>query len=243
MLTPDRCAVVKRFAEWTTFQEMNFLPAYLLRELVSYMSEELEDAPLKLLTDITVSALGTPPVKGYISNEDLCKGYYAWQIMEVWEEIQPIPHSYCPNCHQYKPVKEFCYGAADGRCNGCLRIAEWLTGGNVDPPKASMAPSGHPKMTTAMKTQAGWEQEGKCKTCGAFPERGKPLHADHDHTCCPKGSMCVRCFRGMLCSRCNFALGWVYDNVTVLRALITHLEDHRNALKPSNPCAGLMGWS
>lgn len=60
------------------------------------------------------------------------------------------------------------------------------------------------------------EQGGVCATCGK-PEKSKHgyLCVDHDHK---TGKV-----RGLLCHRCNAALGQVYDNVSILRKLIEYL--------------------
>lgn len=43
-------------------------------------------------------------------------------------------------------------------------------------------------------------QGGLCKICGEPPIKGRALHVDHDHK---TGKV-----RGLLCFRCNGALGW-----------------------------------
>lgn len=70
-----------------------------------------------------------------------------------------------------------------------------------------------------------WEaQQGKCANvqCQAtFPVDGrkhKGLHVDHDHT--------TRKVRGLLCHRCNLALGYTDDDIARLHGLITYLETH-----------------
>jgi hypothetical protein len=46
-----------------------------------------------------------------------------------------------------------------------------------------------------------------CQICGDTP-KGRPLHIDHDHKCCPSNSMtCGKCVRGVVCNRCNQTIG------------------------------------
>jgi recombination endonuclease VII len=56
-------------------------------------------------------------------------------------------------------------------------------------------------------------QDGRCVTCARFFEK---LVVDHDHQ--------TRKVRGLLCFNCNSALGFVEDDILVLRAMIEYLE-------------------
>lgn len=60
-------------------------------------------------------------------------------------------------------------------------------------------------------------QNGVCAACHSKDR----LHLDHDHS---DGSV-----RGILCQRCNHAIGLVRDNPATLRALASYLEAKRSA--------------
>lgn len=65
------------------------------------------------------------------------------------------------------------------------------------------------------------EREGRCDICGKAPE--KRLCIDHDHRCCNGQQTCGECVRGLLCNRCNRAIGLLGDDPAVLAAAIAYL--------------------
>lgn len=74
------------------------------------------------------------------------------------------------------------------------------------------------------------QQQGKC-VCGSvliksIKTRGD-VCVDHDHSCCPGKNSCGNCVRGLLCSKCNFALGLVKDD----SELLVKLADYVNSRK------------
>jgi hypothetical protein len=60
-----------------------------------------------------------------------------------------------------------------------------------------------------------------CELCGAA-ERN--LVIDHDHSCCPGGNACGKCFRGMLCRPCNVALGMFREDTGLIRRAADYIE-------------------
>lgn len=72
------------------------------------------------------------------------------------------------------------------------------------------------------------EQGGGCAICSTTDPGGQGVWSvDHDHSCCPttKGRRraCHRCIRGLLCHRCNLALGMFKDDPVRVRAALEYL--------------------
>lgn len=70
-------------------------------------------------------------------------------------------------------------------------------------------------------------QNNGCNAChDSNPGGGrKYFSVDHDHSCCPGKTSCGKCVRGLLCSRCNLALGRFDESIALLYALAHYLED------------------
>jgi hypothetical protein len=68
------------------------------------------------------------------------------------------------------------------------------------------------------------EQGGGCAVCGTTTFYGRGWHIDHDHRCCPGKKSCGKCIRGILCQKCNAALGLVDDNSAVLIKAAVYLD-------------------
>jgi hypothetical protein len=66
------------------------------------------------------------------------------------------------------------------------------------------------------------EQHGCCKICGVTEEdaSGKRLHVDHNHA---TGQV-----RGLLCTRCNTAIGKFKDDPEIIRNAIAYIERWNN---------------
>lgn len=66
------------------------------------------------------------------------------------------------------------------------------------------------------------KQGGVCAICKKPETRtvnGKVsnLAVDHDQSCCAESSKsCGKCIRGLLCYRCNTAIGLLFDDLTIL---------------------------
>lgn len=57
-------------------------------------------------------------------------------------------------------------------------------------------------------------------------------HIDHDHSCCPRDKFnrtkysCGKCIRGVLCNKCNTALGMVDDSTQKMLGLVFYLRNN-----------------
>lgn len=74
-------------------------------------------------------------------------------------------------------------------------------------------------------------QDNCCAICGSDSpgmRNGKELSfsVDHDHNCCPGKKSCGDCVRGLLCSKCNLALGLFGDDEQVLMTAIQYLREN-----------------
>lgn len=57
-----------------------------------------------------------------------------------------------------------------------------------------------------------------------FKKRLRPIHAvDHDHNCCEGAISCGKCIRGILCRKCNVALGYLQDDANLAQRAAKYL--------------------
>jgi hypothetical protein len=69
-------------------------------------------------------------------------------------------------------------------------------------------------------------QDNKCALCSDLFEVTPAI--DHDHSCCSGVKSCGKCVRGLLCHRCNTALGSFRDSPELLRKAADYIERKRN---------------
>lgn len=66
-------------------------------------------------------------------------------------------------------------------------------------------------------------QHGCCAICKTRFKSDRDSQVDHDHACCPGKYTCGKCLRGLLCGKCNVALGGFRDDPAILRQAVTYL--------------------
>ena len=66
------------------------------------------------------------------------------------------------------------------------------------------------------------EAQGRaCAMCHVPFKDGQPIFIDHDHACCPdEKRSCGACRRGLLCLKCNTALGYIEGMQTLAQAYL-----------------------
>lgn len=74
-------------------------------------------------------------------------------------------------------------------------------------------------------------QNGKCP-CGttfntATRNKVDSPNVDHDHRCCKGMKSCGKCIRGLLCHKCNRALGLLGDSPELLRTLAAWIGERQ----------------
>lgn len=73
--------------------------------------------------------------------------------------------------------------------------------------------------------------ETGCYICGST--QGK-ICIDHDHTCCPGQSSCGKCVRGVLCMKCNHAIGLFNDKTDLMKRAVDYLDNWDKATPRAN---------
>lgn len=117
----------------------------------------------------------------------------------------------CSKCRETKPCDEFARhkNRYDGRAESCKECRKWQYFESF----YSLDKVAYLSLVEA--------QGGKCGACKRITTN---FEVDHDHACCPGRRTCGECVRGLLCQRCNKALGLVNDDVDVLNGLIDYLD-------------------
>lgn len=117
---------------------------------------------------------------------------------------------HCRRCNKY--FSEIKFSKSKSYCNDCV-----IGIGHQHNIKRK-------KISVEQYIEIELSQNGVCKICGEPEKTNKRLSIDHDHTCCPGQETCGNCTRGLICSRCNKALGMVNDDIELLKKMIEYLS-------------------
>ncbi len=150
----------------------------------------------------------------------------------------------CGRCSTTQPLDNFHRRGPAGRqawCKSCSKQAGAVWKANNLERHLALAREARRRLPLSRKrTKEQWRyglapgdysfllltQGGRCSICGDTPTFKHPLVIDHDHACCRGKSSCGTCVRGLLCRRCNWALGNARDSTYILRCAVKYLEQY-----------------
>jgi hypothetical protein len=138
---------------------------------------------------------------------------------------------WCPRCESYQMPAEFYYypnRPGDGLsayCKPCTSAASREQYERVKGTERKKRQVNEHSRRYALKAKYGLTVEardrlvlaarGRCMICGDKPADGKTLSIDHSHK--------TRKVRGVLCTRCNFGIGYFLDSPELLASAIEYL--------------------
>lgn len=82
------------------------------------------------------------------------------------------------------------------------------------------------KMSSEQYQRLLEEQNHACAICGKVNANGRDLYVDHDHSCCFGNKSCGECIRGLLCHKCNAAIGLFNDSAESLNKAAEYIKKH-----------------
>lgn len=133
----------------------------------------------------------------------------------------------CCSCRTWRPEGKFARNKAakdglQGTCSPC-KAAHYRENAEIVRDKMRKARFG----ISREQFDAIFAAQGNvCATCGTDDPGSSYWCVDHDHACCPSSDKtCGKCIRGVLCYRCNHALGNVRDNPNTLARMIEYLAE------------------
>jgi hypothetical protein len=130
--------------------------------------------------------------------------------------IRTETHRQCRTCEKLFPAEVFNRKSKypDSYCDECRDIRQY----NALLKRMGLTREKYEKMLS--------DQNNLCFICKR-PEKGdRRLSIDHDHSCCPSGRSCGGCVRGLICLKCNTALGACNDDPQILLSMISYLQSH-----------------
>jgi len=135
-----------------------------------------------------------------------------WQINNDKQKM-------CSRCKKIFSIEDIQKWTHKSRCLDCQSIV-----------KRELYLQQHYGISIEEYTKMLDKNSGGCYICGRTKKEnsGKNLSVDHDHSCCnkEKGS-CGKCVRGLLCDKCNRAIGLLDDNYNSAINLANYLKNTR----------------
>lgn len=126
----------------------------------------------------------------------------------------------CSQCGIEKPLSDFHLNSKskDGRHSYCKECACRRARDPMRSRKHIVKKYG---LTEKQYDDLFEKQNGRCAICKGTQARF--LSIDHDHLCCPGNDSCGKCVRGLLCKKCNTAIGFFADSQEHLISALKYL--------------------
>jgi hypothetical protein len=132
----------------------------------------------------------------------------------------------CSTCKIEKPLEEFykskneTYGR-HARCTACVKARTLSDSAKelknaYNRARSRKYGTGFTQKEFEEKLE---EQGGVCAICGADKPTSKSLHADHCHE--------TKMKRGVLCQKCNMAIGLFSDNTELMEKAIMYINQYK----------------
>lgn len=131
----------------------------------------------------------------------------------------------CSTCKLKKPAEDFYKDKSkktglNPRCKKCMDIStiHYRNNHRLEYQKYTHKKGIERKGITLEEYDRLFEnQKGVCKICGKINKDGRRLEIDHCHK---TGKI-----RGLLCKRCNSAMGYFNDDIQLLKLTVRYLEE------------------
>lgn len=68
-----------------------------------------------------------------------------------------------------------------------------------------------------------------------MPNDPSDVAIDHDHSCCPNGTSCVKCHRGLAHNACNLVTGLADEDIDRLHRITDNLAAVKERVRPELP--------
>jgi hypothetical protein len=139
----------------------------------------------------------------------------------------PQGRKYCSGCRVRKPEGDFAKSASaiDGLQSSCRECRSGNYRLNAETVRDRMREYRF-NLSRQQFDDLLDSQNGRCAICSSDTPGKSHWAVDHDHACCPEsGRSCGDCIRGILCGRCNLALGLINDDASILESMKHYLQD------------------
>lgn len=158
----------------------------------------------------------------------------------------PAPKKKCPEgctCGKHNKQRRIDWDDPEVRKTYNREMARKIRATNPEPNReaARRWQERNPYYVKYRMTRVQWEemlqrQGNCCYLCGDQLDlrtdlKKRPIHVDHDHTCCPGDRTCGTCIRGLACPPCNQGIGSFRDDPERMRRVADALEAAQAKLK------------